>query len=115
MNMLKTLSVAVLSIGISFGQFVLTGQMSTSVNYDSTVAFSTPYTGVILAGDGWELSAQLTDGDFIIEEAKYTWGMDDNTSFYFLSFFIISIASRSDKFHQILSNFRSLIKKIKTY
>ena len=83
MNMLKTLSVAVLSIGISFGQFVLTGQMSTSVNYDSTVAFSTPYTGVILAGDGWELSAQLTDGDFIIEEAKYTWGMDDNTSFTF--------------------------------
>ena len=49
MNMLKTLSVAVLSIGISFGQFVLTGQMSTSVNYDSTVAFSTPFITLVFS------------------------------------------------------------------
>lgn len=83
MNMLKTLSIAMMSVGISFGQFVLTGQMSTSVNYDSTLAFASPYTGVALAGNGWELSAELTDGDFVIEEAKYTWDMNDNISFTF--------------------------------
>ena len=44
---------------------------------------STVYTGLILSGDGWVLSTNLTDGMVHIEEAKYSWTVVDGMTLTF--------------------------------
>ncbi len=54
------------------------GQFSTDYTSGNESTFTTPYTGVTLTGDGWELSTNLSnDGVISIEEAKYSWSMTD--------------------------------------
>ena len=54
------------------------GQFSTDYTSGDEATFTTPYTGVALMGDGWELSTNLSnDGVVSIEEAKYSWSMTD--------------------------------------
>ena len=54
------------------------GQFSTDYISGNEATFTTPYTGVTLKGDGWELSTNLSnDGVVSIEEAKYSWSMTD--------------------------------------
>ena len=54
------------------------GQFSTDNTSGDEATFTTPYTGVTLKGDGWELSTNLSnDGVVSIEEAKYSWSMTD--------------------------------------
>ena len=54
------------------------GQFSTDYTSGDEATFTTPYTGVTLKGDGWELSTNLSnDGVVSIEEAKYSWSMTD--------------------------------------
>ena len=54
------------------------GQFSTDYTSGDEATFTTPYTGVTLKGDGWELSTNLSnDGVISIEEAKYSWSMTD--------------------------------------
>ena len=54
------------------------GQFSTDYTSGNEATFTTPYTGVTLKGDGWELSTNLSnDGVVSIEEAKYSWSMTD--------------------------------------
>ena len=59
----------------------ITGQFSTDIAVnDSTISFTTPYTGVVLSGDNWELSTNLSDGVVTIEEAKYNWAITDKVT-----------------------------------
>jgi len=59
---------------------VMTGQFSTDVTVGDAVSFTTPYTGVMLSGDSWELSTSLSDGNVTIEEAKYNWSVTDKVT-----------------------------------
>ena len=59
----------------------ITGQLSTDIAVsDSSVSFTTPYTGVVVSGDNWELSTNLSDGVVTIEEAKYNWAVTDKVT-----------------------------------
>ena len=54
---------------------VVSGEFSTDVTFGDATAFTTPYTGLNISGDGWELSTNLSDGDVNVEEAKYNWAI----------------------------------------
>ena len=59
----------------------VTGEFSTAISVnDSTVSFTTPYTGVVLSGDNWELSTNLSNGLVTIEEAKWNWAVTDKVT-----------------------------------
>ena len=77
-----TVSLAILS-AMMFGNSgtKVTGEFSSAIAVnDSTVSFTTPYTGVVLSGDNWELSTNLSDGMVTIEEAKYNWAVTDKVT-----------------------------------
>jgi len=59
---------------------VVTGQLSTDIAVGDSVSFTTPYTGVVLTGDNWELSTNLSDDGVTIEEAKYNWAITDKVT-----------------------------------
>ena len=68
----------------------ISGELSSDILYnsdaaegESSISFSSPYTGLRLTGDGWELSTQILDGDVVVEEAKYSWSINDNVSLTF--------------------------------
>ena len=65
----------------------VSGELSSDIVYnsdaESAISFSNPYTGLRLTGDGWELSTQILDGDVVVEEAKYSWSINDNVSLTF--------------------------------
>jgi len=72
----------------------VTGEFSTAISVnDSTISFTTPYTGITFSGDNWELSTNLlnvmellgaSDGPglsfLLIEEAKYNWKVTDKVT-----------------------------------
>ena len=59
----------------------VTGEFSTAISVnDSTVSFTTPYTGVVLSGDNWELSTNLSNGLVTIEEAKWNWAVTEKVT-----------------------------------
>jgi len=49
------------------------GEFSTDIIFGDATMINTVYTGLILSGEGWVLSTNLTDGMVNIEEAKYSW------------------------------------------
>ena len=55
----------------------VSGEFSSDVTVGDATAFSTPYTGLNISGDGWELSTNLSDGNVNVEEAKYSWAISD--------------------------------------
>ena len=55
----------------------VSGEFSSDVTVGDATAFSTPYTGLNISGDGWELSTNLSDGNVNVEEAKYNWAISD--------------------------------------
>ena len=55
----------------------VSGEFSSDVTFGDATAFSTPYTGLNISGDGWELSTNLSDGNVNVEEAKYSWSVTD--------------------------------------
>ena len=59
---------------------VVTGQLSTDIAVGDSVSFTTPYTGVVLTGDNWELSTNLSDDGVTIEEAKYNWAITEKVT-----------------------------------
>ena len=59
---------------------VMTGQLSTDIAVGDSISFTTPYTGVVLSGDNWELSTNLSDDGVTIEEAKYNWAVTDKVT-----------------------------------
>jgi len=55
----------------------VSGEFSSDVTFGDATAFSSPYTGLSISGDGWELSTNLSDGNVNVEEAKYNWAISD--------------------------------------
>ena len=55
----------------------VSGEFSSDVTVGDATAFSTPYTGLNISGDGWELSTNLSDGNVNVEEAKYNFAISD--------------------------------------
>ena len=93
-NSMKNLMViTMLLCGISFGQeavasteessTTISGEFSTDITIGDVVTFGSPYSGLTLSGDGWELSTNLSDGMVNIEEAKYSWSLTDDVTLTF--------------------------------
>jgi len=61
--------------GIANAQVAVSGEFSSDVTFGDATAFSSPYTGLSISGDGWELSTNLSDGNVNVEEAKYNWAI----------------------------------------
>ena len=75
-TLIRNLIVAfVISLGM--GQTTISGELSTDFTLGDTLSYGSPYTGVTLAGEGWELSTNLLGGIVNIEEAKYSWSVTD--------------------------------------
>ena len=59
------------------------GEFSTDIVFGDATMINTVYTGLILSGEGWVLSTNLTDGMVHIEEAKYSWTVVDGMTLTF--------------------------------
>ena len=73
-NLIITAALVTGMFGIVNAQTV-SGEFSSDVTFGDATAFSTPYTGLNISGDGWELSTNLSDGNVNVEEAKYNWAI----------------------------------------
>jgi len=93
-NSMKNLMVVTMLLcGITFGQEAVastedssvkvSGEFSTDITFGDAVTFVSPYSGLTLSGDGWELSTNLSNGMVNIEEAKYTWSLTDDVAVTF--------------------------------
>ena len=93
-NSMKNLMViTMLLCGITFAQEAvasseesstsISGEFSTDITFGDAVTFVSPYSGLTISGDGWELSTNLLDGMVNIEEAKYTWSLTDDVAVTF--------------------------------
>ena len=58
----------------------VSGELSSGVAFSDTVSFTTPYTGIVLSGNNWELSTNLSNGVVTIEEAKYNWAVTEKVT-----------------------------------
>ena len=80
-NSIRNLIITAALVGGMFGivnaQAEVSGEFSSDVTVGDATAFSTPYTGLNISGDGWELSTNLSDGNVNVEEAKYNWAISD--------------------------------------
>ena len=76
-NLIITAALVGGMFGIAYAQTEVSGEFSSDVTVGDATAFSTPYTGLNISGDGWELSTNLSDGDVNVEEAKYNWAISD--------------------------------------
>jgi hypothetical protein len=75
-NLIITAALVTGMFGIVNAQSV-SGEFSSDVTVGDAIAFSTPYTGLNISGDGWELSTNLSDGNVNVEEAKYNFAISD--------------------------------------
>ena len=76
-NLIITAALVTGMFGIVNAQAEVSGEFSSDVTVGDATAFSTPYTGLSISGDGWELSTNLSDGDVNVEEAKYNFAISD--------------------------------------
>ena len=58
----------------------VSGELSSAITLGDAVSFTTPYTGITLTGNDWELSTNLSNGLVTIEEAKYNWAVTDKVT-----------------------------------
>ncbi len=74
-------SVAILS-AMMFGNSTtkVSGEFSSDITFGDAVSFTTPYTGIVLLGDNWELSTNLSNGLVTVEEAKYNWAVTEKVT-----------------------------------
>ena len=76
-NLIITAALVTDMFGIVNAQTEVSGEFSSDVTVGDATAFSTPYTGLNISGDGWELSTNLSDGNVNVEEAKYNFAISD--------------------------------------
>ena len=76
-NLIITAALVTGMFGIVNAQAEVSGEFSSDVTVGDATAFSTPYTGLNISGDGWELSTNLSDGNVNVEEAKYNFAISD--------------------------------------
>jgi|TARA_Y100000310_G_scaffold42201_1_gene39456 hypothetical protein len=74
-NLIITISLVAGIFGITQAQ--VSGEFSTDVTFGENTSFNSPYTGLILDGEDWELSMNLSDDNVVVEEAKYNWAVTD--------------------------------------
>ena len=74
-NLIITAALVTGMFGIVNAQTEVSGEFSSDVTFGDAVAFSSPYTGLNISGDGWELSTNLSDGNVNVEEVKYNWAI----------------------------------------
>ena len=58
----------------------VSGELSSSITFGDVVSFTTPYTGITLTGNDWELSTNLSNGLVTIEEALFKWPVTDKVT-----------------------------------
>ena len=58
----------------------VSGEFSSAITFGDVVSFTTPYTGITLTGNDWELSTNLSNGLVTIEEAKFKWPVTDKVT-----------------------------------
>ena len=58
----------------------VSGEFSSAITFGDVVSFTTPYTGITLTGNDWELSTNLSNGVVTIEEAKYNWAVTEKVT-----------------------------------
>ena len=58
----------------------VSGELSSAITFGDVVSFTTPYTGITLTGNDWELSTTLSNGLVTIEEAKFKWPVTDKVT-----------------------------------
>ena len=75
-NLIITAALVSGILGITNAQSV-SGEFSSDVTIGDATSFTTPYTGLNISGDGWELSTNLSDGDVNVETANYNWSITD--------------------------------------
>ena len=61
----------------------ISGELSTDLTFGDEFANESPYMGVSLSGDNWVISTNLANGYVYVEEAKYSWSINDNVSMTF--------------------------------
>ena len=61
----------------------VTGELSTDITFGDATTFMSPYTGLIISGDGWVVSTNLANDGVEIEEAKYSWSVVDGITLTF--------------------------------
>ena len=76
-NLIITAALVSGIFGIANAQTAVSGEFSSDVTFGDATAFSSPYTGLSISGDGWELSTNLSDGNVNVEEAKYNFVISD--------------------------------------
>jgi hypothetical protein len=77
MSCLKSILASLVLATSLFAQAVISGQFSTDITIGDNTGFGSPYTGLALAGEDWDLSLNLSDGNVNVEEAKYNWAISD--------------------------------------
>ena len=75
-NLIITAALVSGILGITNAQSV-SGEFSSDVTFGDAIAFSNPYTGLSISGDGWELNTNLSDGNVNVETANYSWSITD--------------------------------------
>ena len=75
-NLIITLALVTGIFGIATAQ--VSGEFSTDITIGDENSFSTPYTGLNLAGDDWELNTNLLNGDVNVEIANYSWVISES-------------------------------------
>ena len=58
----------------------VSGDLSSAITFGDVVSFTTPYTGIELVGNDWELSTNLSNGVITIEEALFNWAVTDKVT-----------------------------------
>ena len=58
----------------------VSGELSSAITFGDVVSFTTPYTGIELVGNDWELSTNLSNGVITIEEALFNWAVTDKVT-----------------------------------
>ena len=74
-NLIITLALVGGIFGIATAQ--VSGEFSTDITIGDENSFSTPYTGLNLAGDDWELNTNLSGDDLNVEVANYSWSITE--------------------------------------
>ena len=74
-NLIITIALVTGIFGVATAQ--VSGEFSTDITIGDVNSFSTPYTGLNLAGDDWELNTNLSDGDLNVEVANYSWSITE--------------------------------------
>ena len=83
-NLIITVALVSGIFGIATAQDVtlaptgVSGEFSSDMTMGDAAAFTTPYTGLTLSGNGWELSTNLSDANVNVEVANYSWSVTES-------------------------------------